>query len=97
MADKEFTFFELHLHDADVQFGPESIGSGVLGSDEGDSEETEPTGHDVEVAASEGGGAGTAVAALVVLVAVAALVYAAKKLLGGDDELAELEELDGSP
>jgi hypothetical protein len=98
MADKKFTFLEFHLHDSDLQFGPEMIGDvvGSVGGDAGTEEsDGEPMGHDVEV--DDGDCPGRSIGK--VLLAVAALVVVAvavKKLRGGDEELAELEELDES-
>jgi hypothetical protein len=100
MADKKFTFLEFHLHDSDLQFGPEMIGDvvGSVGGDAGTEESgDEPTGQEVEVEGDDGSCPGRTVGKLLlVLVAVVAVVVAAKKLLGGDEELSELEELDES-
>lgn len=98
MPDKKFTFLEFHLHDADLQFGPESIGDvvGSVGGDAGTEESAdEPMGHEVEVddEGCPGRSLGKGLLALVALVVVA---VAAKKLLGGGGDLSELEELDAS-
>jgi hypothetical protein len=98
MADKKFTFFEFHLHDSDLQFGPKDIGEKLGASLEGaEASASDPTGHEVEVTGEADGesSAGPSVAkALLALVVVVALAFAAKSFLGGDEELADLEELD---
>jgi len=99
MADKKFTFLEFHLHDSDLQFGPEMIGDvvGSVGGDAGAEESAdESMGHEVEV--DDGSCPGRSLGkVLLAVVALAVLVVAAKKLLGGSGEaLSELEELDES-
>ena len=101
MADKKFTFLEFHLHDSDVQFGPETIGDvvGSVGGDAGAEESgDEPMGQEIEVEDDDGSCPGRSVGKLLLaLVVVVAVVVAAKKLLGGvDEDLSELEELDES-
>lgn len=87
MADKKFTFLELHLGDGDVQFGPKSMTTGGDEADEAlelDDAEAEESGY------SGGKKLLPVVLGLVLLVG---LAVAAKKLAGGAD-LEELEELD---
>lgn len=100
MADKKFTFLEFHLHDSDLQFGPEMIGDvvGSVGGDAGTEESgDEPMGQEVEVEDDDGSCPGRSVGKLLLaLVALVAVVVAAKKLLGSDEDLSELEELDES-
>jgi hypothetical protein len=102
MADKKFTFFEFHLHDSDVQFGPSAPDEGVddldadLGLDLGNDGLD-----DLDIGSADesddGSCPGRSVGKLLLaLVAVVAVVVAAKKLLGGDEDLSELEELDES-
>ena len=94
MADKKFTFLEFHLHDSDLQFGPKSIGGEFVEEMAGESGEAEGTGREIEVAEGEGSNGPSVAKALLALVVLAVLVYAVRTLLGGDEELAELEELD---
>jgi hypothetical protein len=87
MADKKFTLLELHLDEGSIQIGPSVIG------DE-QTEITEPESKDPD----EGDDAGTcpgrkAGKLLVVLLVLAVLTLGVKKLLGGGDDLDELEEL----
>jgi hypothetical protein len=86
MADKKFTFLELHLGDGDVQFGPKSIDTGETRGVESTEEIEEETGTE----ASGGRSLLPVVLGLLVLVGVA---FAAKKFVGGG-ETEELEELD---
>jgi len=88
MADKKFTLLELHLGDGTVQIGPATIGDEPSGV-------TEPEAED----ADEGdGGCGCpgrkAGKLLLVLLVLALVVVVVKKVLGGSEELDELEALD---
>jgi len=86
MADKKFTLLELHLDDGSIQVGPS-----VLGAE--DNEITEPETED-EDESDCGTCPGRKVGKLlVVLLVLALLALGVKKLLGGGDDLDELEEL----
>ena len=82
MADGRRTLFELHLHDADIQVGPRSVG---LGGDDGAGEET-----DAEDEADAGSRLALAVGLLVVAVVVALVL---RRLLAEGD-LDAVESLD---
>ena len=90
MADKKFTLLELHLGDGTVQIGPATIGTEPDGSTEPEATDAhEPGGED-----ADGGCPGRTAAKVLLVVAVIALAAGvARKLLGGDEELEELEEL----
>ncbi|AZH25437.1 hypothetical protein [Haloplanus aerogenes] len=88
MADKKFTLLELHLGDGTVQIGPATIG------DESANEITEPEQKDPDE--SEDGGAcpmRKAGKLLVVLAVLVLLTLGVKKVLGGGEDLEELEDL----
>jgi len=90
MADKKFTLLELHLDDGSIQVGPAALGAE-------DNEITEPETEDEDEDEVDGGGCGCparkAGKLLVVLLVLAVLALGLKKLLGGGEELDELEEL----
>jgi hypothetical protein len=99
MADKSFTFFEVHLHDgfsisgtntAPAIGGPddesEAEASAAIDAAETDEESEYETG-------DRSFGAGDGAKVLLGLVLVAGLAVAARVLMGGED-LEELEELD---
>ncbi|MFW5934459.1 MAG: hypothetical protein ACOCQL_01260 [Halolamina sp.] len=102
MADKQFTFFELHFHEG-FQVGPRSL-PGVDELTDGepttsDSAPTDTTQTTAEASSEESaGGSGLGVLApLVGLGALAALAYAVRKLLAGVepeglDALDDIEE-----
>jgi len=101
MADKQFTFFELHFHDG-FQVGPRSL-PGVDELTDGEptptdtgSADTSDT-SDTATEESSGGSALSMLAPLLGLSALAAIAYAVKKLLGGVepeglDALDDIEE-----
>jgi hypothetical protein len=88
MADKKFTLLELHLDDGSIQIGPSAIGAE-------DNEITEPESKDPDESESDGGCCPGRKAGklLVVLLVLAVLALGLKKLLGGGEDLDELEEL----
>ncbi|WP_049936297.1 hypothetical protein [Haloplanus natans] len=84
MADKKFTLLELHLDDGSVQVGPSVLGTG-------DDESTEPGPEDdTDGCGCPARKAGTL---LVVVLVFALLVLGLKKVLGGGEDLDELEDL----
>jgi len=90
MADKKFTLLEFHLDDGSIQVGPAALGAE-------DNEITEPESKDPDESESETGGCGCparkAGKLLVVLLVLAILALGLKKVLGGGEDLDELEEL----
>jgi hypothetical protein len=88
MADKKFTLLELHLDDGSVRLGPATLGAE-------DNEITEPESKDPDESESDGGCCPGRKAGklLIVLLVLAVLVFGLKKLLGGGEDLEELEEL----
>jgi hypothetical protein len=89
MAEKKFTLLELHLGDGTVQIGPATIGTEPDGPTEPEATDAHETG-----AEDAGGCPGRTAAKVLLVVAVIALAAGvARKLLGGDEELEELEEL----
>ncbi|MBP1987819.1 hypothetical protein [Halolamina salifodinae] len=86
MADKQFTFFELHFHD-DIQLGPRSLGSGS--SSEGDSDESttipelSSDGSTTDETEESGSGA-SVLAPLFALGLLVAAGYSVKRLLAGE-------------
>ncbi|WP_423750574.1 hypothetical protein [Salinirarus marinus] len=98
MADKKFTLLELHLDEGSIQFGPSQMGD-VVGkrkteaapTGDGDANADADESADAGGCSCPGGRAGKLLAVLVVALVVA---VAAKKLLGGDEALDELDELD---
>lgn len=100
----DITFFEVHFH----EFGPTNtaplLGRGGSASEVarrgGAGAERDPRveaddGESDEAGAETDGGSGAPVVGLLVtLVGLAAVALAARRLFGGGDELAELEELD---
>jgi len=92
MADKKFTLLELHLDDGSIQVGPAALGAE-------DNEITEPEAEDEyedEDQADDGGcgcPARKAGKLLVVLLVLAVLALGLKNVLGGGEDLEELEEL----
>lgn len=97
----EFTFFEVHFHEFNPTNTAPLLGRGGSASELARGEDADPDLDDVPVEEAESGdatgsdgGSGGLVGLLTVLVGLAVLAVAARKLLGGDDELAELEELD---
>ncbi|MFB6255972.1 MAG: hypothetical protein ABEH58_04465 [Haloplanus sp.] len=88
MADRKFTLVELHLDEGSIQVG--SSGLGVENGVTDPSAETEADGE----SGNGGTGPGRSVGKfLVVLVGVALLALGFKKLLGGGEDLDELEDL----
>jgi hypothetical protein len=89
MADKKFTLLEFHLDEGSIQVGPSVIG------DERNAI-TEPESKDPDEGEGESGGGCPGRKAgklLVVLLVLAVLALGLKKVLGGGDDLDELEEL----
>jgi len=87
MADKKFTLLELHLDEGSIQIGPSAIG------DE-QPEITEPESKDPDESDDGGCCPGRkAGKGLVVLLVLGVLVLGLKKVLGGGDDLDELEAL----
>jgi hypothetical protein len=91
MADKKFTLLELHLDDGSIQIGPAALGTE-------DNEITEPETEDEDESESESGDGGCCPGRkvgklLVVFLVIALLALGLKKLLGGGEDLDELEEL----
>ncbi|AXG06952.1 hypothetical protein DU500_11230 [Haloplanus rubicundus] len=87
MADKKFTLLELHLDEGSIQVGPSVIG------DEQNTI-TEPESKDSDESESGDCCAGRkAGKLLVVFLVLAVLALGLKKVLGGGDDLEELEEL----
>lgn len=93
MADKQFTFFELHFHE-DLQIGPSSLDTGESESDT-DGSTIPPLGSDsgstTDEADDESGS--SVLAPLFALGLLAAAGYAVKRLLAGEDG-AGLDSLD---
>jgi hypothetical protein len=87
MADKKFTFLELHLGDGNIQFGPQSLSTG------GEATEDELEFDDAETEESDCSGGKKLLPVVLVLVLIVGVAVAAKKLAGGAD-LDELEDLD---
>ena len=86
MADKKFTFLELHLDDGSIQVGPSALGTE-------DNEITEPETEDPDESES-GTCPGRKVGKLLVVLLVLALIaLGLKKALGGGEDLDELEAL----
>jgi hypothetical protein len=99
MADKKFTLLELNLGDGTIQVGPATLGGddGGLGlGQDDDGDEADP---DLDLADDADAGDGgscpgrTAGKLILALLAVAVVTLLAKKLLGGGDDLDELEAL----
>jgi hypothetical protein len=87
MADKKFTLLELHLDEGSIQVGPAALGAE-------DDEITEPEAEDEDEPDDGGCCPGRkAGKLLVVLLILAVLALGLKKVLGGGDDLEELEEL----
>ena len=91
MADKKFTLLELHLDEGSIQVGPAALGAGGDGI-------TEPESKDSGESEGESGGDASCPGRklgklLVTLLVIAVLVLGLKKLLGGGDDLEELEDL----
>lgn len=86
MADKQFTFFELHFHDG-FQVGPRSLPGVDELTDDGEAT-ADSTRADTTATSDEGSAGGSVrsvLGPLVGLGALAALAYAARKLLAGVD------------
>ena len=91
MAEKKFTFIELHL-DGETQFGPKAIGDALpLGGPVEDETATE-TDDEGDAAGAEEGSKGTALGVVVGLLALVAVAAAVKRFRGDDDEGLEHEE-----
>ncbi|QFU81311.1 hypothetical protein [Natronorubrum aibiense] len=84
MADKKFTFIELHL-DGDTQFGPRALGDALPVGDDESATEAESETEDDEVAAADDESGGKAIGAIVALAVLVAIAAAAKKFRGGDE------------
>ncbi|MGM0591159.1 MAG: hypothetical protein ACQETI_05920 [Halobacteriota archaeon] len=91
MAQKKFTFLEVHLDGSDLQFGPSSVGD-VPGLESGESDDEGSVEVDVE-AAEESADCNRGIALLVGLALLVVIAVVARKVTGGDD-IEELEELD---
>lgn len=102
MGDRSLTLFEVHLHDglnlSATNTAPAIGGDDANGDDEGEAVgsdiDIEDTGADADREGDESSGPGAGFAVLVGLVLVAALAVAARKLMGDDEDLEQLEELD---
>jgi hypothetical protein len=86
MANKKFTLLELHFDDGSIRIGPSALGGDGNGA-------TEPETDDSAEGESGACPARTAGKLLLVGLVLAALVLGAKRLLDGDDDLDELEDL----
>lgn len=82
----EFTFLELHLHDSDVQFGPSSLDSLPFLDELTETDESAEAADESE--ASSGGRS-----KILTLLALAGLGMALRKLAGGDDGRAALDNV----
>jgi hypothetical protein len=97
MAAKKFTLLELHLGDGTVQIGPATLGDAADGVPIGDGD----AGADADQSATaDGDGSGgrscpgrTAGKLLLVLGGLVVVGLVVAKLLGGDEDLEELEDL----
>lgn len=98
----DFTLFEVHFHEFNPTNTAPLLGRGGPSREvaRGESADPDLDGVPVEEAEPESGSGteessgGPGAGLVVTLVLLAALAVAARKFLGGDDELAELEELD---
>lgn len=87
MADKKFTLLELHLDEGSIQVGPAAPGTEDNGI-------TEPESEDPDEGDDGGCCPGRKLGKLlVVFLVLAVLALGLKKLLGGGDDLEELEDL----
>jgi hypothetical protein len=87
MADKKFTLLELHLDEGSIQVGPAALGTEDNGI-------TEPESKDPDEGDDGGCCPGRKLGKLlVVFLVLAVLALGLKKLLGGGDDLEELEDL----
>ncbi len=93
MAEKKFTFIELHL-DGETQFGPKAIGDALpIGGPVEDEAATETETEDEDDAAgTAAGGKGTALGVIVGLLGLVAVAAAVKKFRGEDGDLEHEEE-----
>lgn len=82
MADKQFTFFELHFHD-DIQLGPRSLGAGDADTATDESAAITESASTPDEAEESGSGA-SVLAPLFALGLLAAVGYAIKRLLAGE-------------
>lgn len=88
MADKQFTFFELHFHE-DLQIGPRSLGTGGADEATGDDDQSIPglaaeTSGETEAADETETAGASVLAPLFALGLLAAVGYAVKRLLAGE-------------
>jgi hypothetical protein len=84
MATKKFTLLELHLDDGSIQLGSKTLRGSGPSDDEPDAEAGDESGES----------AGSTVGKLLLAsVALALLAAVAKRVLGGGDDLDELEDL----
>lgn len=87
MTNKKLTLLELHLSDGAVRIGPTTFG--------GDDSSDATTDADGDAEDDDGGCPGRTVAKLLLaVVGLVALAAVASKLLGADEDLDELEELE---
>ncbi|ELY47240.1 hypothetical protein [Natronorubrum sulfidifaciens] len=90
MADKKFTFIELHL-DGETQFGPRALGDALpVGDDESATDTESELDTDDEATAADDSG-GKAIGAIVALVVLVGVAVAAKKFRGDDESDLEAE------
>ncbi|WP_248896980.1 hypothetical protein [Haloplanus halobius] len=88
MASKKFTLLELHFGDGTVQIGPATLGAGESSDAESEDEaDADTTDGDASCPVCT---VGKLLLAAVVLALLAAVV---RKVLGGDEDLEELEDL----
>lgn len=82
MADKQFTFFELHFHE-DLQIGPRSLSTGGADEAVGDDDQSIPELASETTDETESAGS-SVLAPLFALGLLTALGYAVKRLLAGE-------------
>jgi hypothetical protein len=92
MGDRKFTLLELHF-DEGFQIGPKAMGVGSGGSDEDEAEDVDEAA-DADAGSDAPEGGPNPVAGLVGLLVLVAIAVAVRRLLGGDDEEFEQEELE---
>jgi hypothetical protein len=90
MADKKLTLLELNLGDGTVQIGPATLGGEPNETPEPDADDAAADEDDHDGCGCPGRKAGKL---LLVVLALAFLALAIKKVLGGGEDLDELEDL----